>query len=43
MTFVGFLTVVNSTYLLFHGTLKILNRCGFTLCIERHIEDIEDL
>jgi hypothetical protein len=38
-TLTGIVTCLNSTYLVVHGTIKILNRCGFTVCFEKVVDD----
>jgi hypothetical protein len=37
-TLTGVITCLNSTYLVVHGTIKILNRCGFTVCFEKVVK-----
>ena len=34
-TIAAIATCANSIYLAIHGTLKILNRCGISLCIDK--------
>ncbi len=43
MTFLGLLTFINSMYLVTHGSLKIMNRCGVTVCIDKVPEDESNL
>lgn len=35
----AFATCLNSTYLVIHGTLKIMNKCGVSICVERQEEE----